>query len=96
MLNIINLEKRWLRYKIKSYIPHATIIVTLIIIGIFVSIILNSQTVANKKVIVDLKPVLDNKKTEPNNALSASTFWGGIMLSCSEVSLFILQEQLRP
>ena len=65
MLNIINLEKRWLRYKIKSYIPHATVIVTFIIIGIFVSIILNSPTVANKKVIVELKPVLDDKTIEP-------------------------------
>jgi len=33
MLNIVELEQRWLRYKIKSYIPHAVIVVSLIVIG---------------------------------------------------------------
>ncbi len=38
MLNIIDLEKRWVRYKIKSYIPHLTILISsLIIIGVFLS-----------------------------------------------------------
>ncbi|QSZ41496.1 hypothetical protein GJV85_05040 [Sulfurimonas aquatica] len=33
MLNIIELEKRWLHYKIKSFIPHITIFVSLTIIS---------------------------------------------------------------
>lgn len=32
MLNIPELERRWLRYKIKSYIPHLSIIISLIVI----------------------------------------------------------------
>lgn len=33
MLNIIDLEKRWVRYKIKLYIPHVSILLSLVIIG---------------------------------------------------------------
>ena len=36
MLNIIELEQRWLRYKIKSYIPHVIITISLLIIAIIV------------------------------------------------------------
>jgi tetratricopeptide (TPR) repeat protein len=32
MLNIIDLEKRWFRYKVKSYIPHAIIVFSILII----------------------------------------------------------------
>jgi len=36
MLNTHDLEKRWLRYKIKSYIPHFIITLSLLVIGIIV------------------------------------------------------------
>jgi len=32
MLNIIELENRWLKYKIKSYLPYASIIISLLVI----------------------------------------------------------------
>ncbi len=37
MLNTNELEKKWLHYKIKSYIPHATIVISSIIIVVIVS-----------------------------------------------------------
>jgi len=43
MLNTRDLEERWLKYKIKSYIPHATIALSSIVIIIVVSIFLNSN-----------------------------------------------------
>ena len=43
MLNTRDLEARWLRYKIKSYIPHVTIFISLLVILIIVSTFLNSQ-----------------------------------------------------
>ena len=33
MLDINDLEKRWLQYKIKSYIPHAIIVISLVVIA---------------------------------------------------------------
>jgi tetratricopeptide (TPR) repeat protein len=62
MLNIIDLEKKWLQYKVKSYIPHLSIAISLIIIAVLASIILNSQEsakeeVATKKIILN-KPVV--------------------------------------
>ena len=50
MLNIIDLEKRWLRYKIKSYIPHVTILISIIIIVLLAFVILSSKTTAKKPV----------------------------------------------
>ena len=41
MLNINELETRWLKYKIKSYIPHAIIIMSIIVITSFVLTALN-------------------------------------------------------
>ena len=43
MLNINELETRWLKYKIKSYIPHAIIIVSLIVIIVLALFVLNSS-----------------------------------------------------
>jgi tetratricopeptide (TPR) repeat protein len=34
MLNIIELESRWLKYKIKSYLPHFVIVVSILVIAI--------------------------------------------------------------
>ncbi|PHQ57108.1 MAG: hypothetical protein COA30_02800 [Sulfurimonas sp.] len=44
MLNIVDLEKRWMIYKIKSYIPHFSIFISLIVIvSIFLSFSSNPQ-----------------------------------------------------
>lgn len=48
MLNTRDLEERWLKYKIKSYIPYATIALSSIVIIIVVSIFLNSNKVEKK------------------------------------------------
>jgi len=48
MLNTRDLEERWLKYKIKSYIPYATIVLSSIVIIIVVSIFLNSNKVEKK------------------------------------------------
>ena len=42
MLNTRELEKRWLKYKIKTYVPYAIIVTSLIIIAIIVSIFTTS------------------------------------------------------
>ncbi|MEN8304464.1 MAG: hypothetical protein ABFQ64_10385 [Campylobacterota bacterium] len=47
MLNTRDLEERWLKYKIKSYIPHATIAVSLVIIIATVSIFFSSNEEKN-------------------------------------------------
>ena len=44
MLNLVELERRWLRYKIKSYIPHAVIVLSLIIIVLLISFFTHSKT----------------------------------------------------
>ncbi|MEA2071961.1 MAG: CDC27 family protein [Campylobacterota bacterium] len=36
MLNVIELERRWLRYKVKSYIPHLSIVISLLIISLLI------------------------------------------------------------
>jgi hypothetical protein len=43
MLSIEELERRWLIYKIKSYIPYAVIAISFIIISVLVFIILNPK-----------------------------------------------------
>ena len=43
MLNTRDLEERWLKYKIKSYIPHATITISIVVIILITSILFNSN-----------------------------------------------------
>ena len=43
MLNIRELEKRWLHYKIKSYIPHAIIVISLFVIIAIVILFMTTQ-----------------------------------------------------
>lgn len=43
MLNINELETRWLKYKIKSYVPHAIIVMSIIVITTLALIVLNSS-----------------------------------------------------
>jgi len=67
MLNIIELEQRWLRYKIKSFIPHIVIVISLLIITL-VLLSLSSSTTDNKQEIVEPTITPSNKeviKKEP-------------------------------
>ena len=58
MLNIIELEKQWMRYKIKYYFPHFTIFVSTLIISIVVFVLIKhdatSSTTPVKKVVTPL------------------------------------------
>jgi len=58
MLNTRDLEERWLKYKIKSYIPHATIAISLVIIVVITSIFFSSNKEEKKT------PLLANIKKE--------------------------------
>jgi len=58
MLNTRDLEERWLKYKIKSYIPHATIAVSLLIIVVTISIFFN----ANEEKDIDFQKETETKK----------------------------------
>jgi len=69
MLNIIDLENRWKRYKIKSYIPYITIVVSLsIIIGIILFFISTKhhtptkQKISQSKIIAKPKPTRQQSK----------------------------------
>lgn len=44
MLSIEELERKWLIYKVKTYIPHAVIAVSLIVISIIIFIVSGSKT----------------------------------------------------
>lgn len=49
MLNVIELERRWFRYKVKSYIPHAIIALSLSIIIIILLSVFNNDSVSEEK-----------------------------------------------
>lgn len=51
MLNTRELEKKWLAYKIKSYIPHAIIISAILTIAIFVNMIKEAKTTQEKEIV---------------------------------------------
>ena len=54
MLNTRELEKRWLHYKIKSYIPHAVIAASLLIIGAVIFIVLSAPEKKEALRVVDI------------------------------------------
>jgi len=64
MLNTRDLEERWLKYKIKSYIPHVTIAFSSIIIIIIISIFLNQNIEEKMTAYVEVKP-FTTKTTPP-------------------------------
>jgi len=67
MLNIVELERRWLRYKIKSYLPHAIITLSVITISLVVlSFLSNDKTVQLTKIAISEKSsiVIDKNKLE--------------------------------
>jgi len=66
MLDIRDLEKRWLHYKIKSYIPHAVILVSLVVISSITFFALHSSTNAKQQNVKEVtqKEVLPLKETK--------------------------------
>jgi len=62
MLNTKELEKRWFRYKLKSYLPLITM--TLFIIAIIVSIFIAVSSEKKEKRIVSHKTVIKQKKAQ--------------------------------
>ena len=73
MLNIIELEKRWMRYKLKYYLPHFTISVSLTIIAVVILIFVQNDVdnvrVPIKKTLLShekniSKPQIKQKKVE--------------------------------
>jgi tetratricopeptide (TPR) repeat protein len=65
MLNVNELESKWLRYKIKSYIPHAIIAVSTIIITLSVVTIYNLKPTVKVDVHVDKNLQVSPTKTLP-------------------------------
>jgi len=67
MLNTRDLEERWLRYKIKSYIPHVIITISSLVIIAIISIFLNSGDKIEKTIVVNEKKVEQEikQKIEP-------------------------------
>ncbi|MDF1882503.1 CDC27 family protein [Sulfurimonas sp. SAG-AH-194-C21] len=59
MLNITDLEKRWIRYKVKFYIPHLSIFISLsVILSIFFSFSNNTQEPNDIPHVVKEEPLL--------------------------------------
>ena len=65
MINIADLENRWVKYKIKSYIPHAIIITSLIIISILVTLMLPDSKTEKKQPVQ--KKVIEKRVEKPQS-----------------------------
>lgn len=59
MLNIVDLEKRWIKYKIKSYIPHITIVISLVIITVISLTFISTDSASKTDNILIETPVLE-------------------------------------
>lgn len=71
MLNVNDLEKRWRKYKIKSYIPHIVIFISLSIIFVIISIVKNNELHNNAIEEVKIeKEVNEVKLVTKQNAIS--------------------------
>jgi len=65
MLNIIELEKQWMRYKLKSYIPHFTISISLVIIAIVVLIFIQNDVQNVSKPAQEIKVTHEQNISKP-------------------------------
>lgn len=83
MLNTRELESRWVKYKIKSFIPHVTIIVSSIIIITVISILVNSD---NDKEIVS---PITQKKVETHTQQK-------VLVSVEKPKTIQLQQKIIP
>ena len=71
MLNVNNLEKRWRKYKIKSYVPHIVIFISLSIIFVIISIVKNNELHNNTIEEVKIEKEVDEVKlVTKQNAIS--------------------------
>ena len=65
MLNIIELESRWLKYKIKSYIPHVSILLSITLITVIIfSFIEKSSTTDVQIKIQEPSQIVTKKRIE--------------------------------
>jgi len=53
MLNLRELESRWMKYKIKSFIPHFIIVISVILIFIILQVIFNLNSTSSSRPFVD-------------------------------------------
>lgn len=66
MLNTRDLERRWLRYKIKSFFPYIIILLSLLAIIVVISLYVNSET--NKPVKKTVKQEVNRSNEKPVNS----------------------------
>jgi len=73
MLNTAELEKRWFRYKIKSYIPHVSIILSLLVIFfISLSFLSTSEVIKNPKKITSTIEQIQQTIQKPSTLIIAT------------------------
>ncbi len=80
MHNIYNLEKKWLRYKIKSYLPHIGAAITSILLLVYVLKTIDVPEVTNEQKVA----IKENKKQVP------------IQDTSSQVKQILVQNKLSP
>jgi hypothetical protein len=77
MLNTRDLEKRWLHYKIKSYIPHAVIFISVVVIIIIVLILMApSKTITKQEKEIEAVAITNpalKVQTEQNTTVTKKT-----------------------
>ena len=71
MLNTRDLEQRWLRYKIKFYIPHFIIFISIIIISVIILTFFNSDKKDIKKLPEEINKT--QRETQTNKEITIKT-----------------------
>lgn len=69
MLNLHELEQRWLRYKIKSYLPYIAIFLSLAVILSTLSIFFQEPMIVKAKKIVPVKPKIVEQQEVPKEKI---------------------------
>ena len=62
MININDLENRWHKYKIKSYIPYISITISILLIATILFVLLNKNTFFSEKEQSNQKPTINIEK----------------------------------
>ena len=93
MLNTRELEKRWLHYKIKSYIPHAVITASLLIIGTVILILLSAQEKKETPSIADINQTKERTKVVQKQKTVQVQTLPKAELQTEEIQKTVLQEQ---
>jgi len=73
MLNVNDLEKKWRRYKVKTYIPHIVILISISVIFIILSTIKNYEMFDNNTIELENKIVQTQKKESDNIVIEKNT-----------------------